>query len=416
LTLVAVLFLSPIAAAADWPQWLGPTRDGASSEKVAPWTEKPTVVWHIPAGEGHSSPIVADGRAYLHFRRARKDSTPPEFEEVLAAFDVKTGKPLFEQPCGNTTKFKSLFGNGPRATPCVVDGRVYTLGVTGILTCFDAKGGKVLWQKDVLTEFKAPNLFFGISGSPLVLGDHVVINVGGPGASIVAFDRKTGAVAWKKLDDPASYSSPIAWIDGGQRQAIFLTGKGLESLNPADGSVFWGLPFSDKLNESATTPVRIGDLLVAGTITSGSMALRMENKSDKPGVKEVWKNPDLTCYFSTPVPIGSEFLYMVTGVPSLMNPEAKLHCVEAATGKVKWTRGKVGKYHACLIRTGDNKMLMLEEGGDLVLFEPNPKEFRELARAKVCGETWAHPALADGKLYVRDAKELICLELSKNQR
>src|SRR5262249_19092395 len=161
---------------------------------------------------------------------------------------------------------------------------------------------------------------------------------GAKSASIVAFDRKTGEVAWKKLDDPTSYSSPIAWIDGKHRQAIFLTGKGLESLSPADGSVYWGQPFADKLNESATTPVRAGDLLVAGTISSGSIALRMENNSDKPGVKEVWKNPDLTCYFSTPVPMGNDFLYMVTGVPSLFNPEAKLHCVETATGKVKWTR------------------------------------------------------------------------------
>ncbi|MFL5240565.1 MAG: PQQ-binding-like beta-propeller repeat protein [Gemmataceae bacterium] len=414
LSLIVLLVWSAGAFAEDWPQWLGPTRDGASSEKIEPWKEAPKVLWHISVGEGHSSPVVANGKTFLHFRREKKDSNAKAFDEVLVAYEAKSGKRLWETVCGDTTKFSSLFGNGPRSTPSVVDDRIYTLGVTGILSCFEADKGKLLWQKDTLKEFNAPNLFFGVSGSPLVDGDFVLLNVGGKNASIVALDRKTGEVAWKKLDDPASYSSGIVFGKGKERQAVFLTGKGLVALHPQTGALFWQQPFVDNLNESSTTPVHLGNLLVSSTIMSGALALDLAGKDGKPSVKKVaWKNPDLTCYFSTPVAVGMDHLYMVTGSSNILKAQANLHCVEAATGKVLWTKPKVGKYHACLIRTGDDKLLMLEEGSDLVLVQPDPKLYRELARSKVCGETWAHPALSNGKLYVRDAKELICLQLEK---
>src|SRR5262249_5982395 len=153
------------------------------------------------------------------------------------------------------------FGNGPRSTPCVAGDQIYTLGATGILSCFEVGKGKRIWQKDILKEFKAPNLFFGVSGSPLVDGDLVILNVGGKGASIVALERKTGEVAWKKLDDPASYSSGIVLGQNQEQQAIFLTGRGAVSLNPKDGAFLWEQPFVDKLNESSSTPVHVGNLI-----------------------------------------------------------------------------------------------------------------------------------------------------------
>jgi outer membrane protein assembly factor BamB len=411
---LAVVLLTPFCAlAGEWPQWLGPTRDGVSTEKVAPWKAAPDVAWRHKVGEGHSSPVVAGGKLFLHTRRAQPDKQKV-FEEVLAAYDAKSGDLLWEKACGDTSNFSSLFGNGPRSTPCVDADRVYSLGVTGLLTCFDVEKGKQLWQKDVLKEFGAKNLFFGVSTSPLIVGDLLLVNVGGKdGASIVAFNKSNGDVAWKKLDDPASYSSPFLSGDGKERQAVFLTDKGLESLRPKDGELLWQYPFPDGMNESATTPVRVGDLVVASTIMSGSVALKLETKDGKPVVKEAWKNPDLTCYFSTPMPVGKEHLYMVTGTATPFNPQATLHCVEASSGKVLWSKPKLGKYHACIIRTANDKLLVLADGGDLLLLEPDPKEYKELAKAKVCGETWAHPALSNGRLYLRDAKELICLDLAK---
>src|SRR5262249_31620262 len=155
----------------------------------------------------------------------------------------------------------------------------------------------------------------------------VLVNVGGKGASVVAFDKGTGDVLWKSGDDPASYSSPIL-IEGGQRQAVFLTQQTLLSLNPPDRSVWWNVPLQDELLGSSTTPVRVGDLLVASTITYGSTALRLQSSDDKPAVKPVWKNDELTCYFATPVPVGKDYLYMVTGTkPPALIPQATLRCI-----------------------------------------------------------------------------------------
>jgi outer membrane protein assembly factor BamB len=164
----------------------------------------------------------------------------------------------------------------------------------------------------------------------------------------------------------------------------------------------------DALAESSTTPVRVGDLLFASSVTFGSVGLKLTEKDGRPAYEQLWKDPKMTCYFGTPVAFG-EHLYVVTGS---VTPPAALNCVEAKTGKVLWTRQNVGQYHATVMRAKD-RLLLLEEGGDLVLFEPNPKEYKELARSKVCGKTWAHPALANGKLYVRDEKELICVQLAK---
>jgi outer membrane protein assembly factor BamB len=405
-SLSLVLFCAPAARAADWPQWLGPTRDGISPEVVRPWKDPPKVVWRQPVGEGHSSPVVAQGQVFLHTKVKEKD------EEELTAFDARTGVVQWRVSYPRAA-FKSLFGHGPRATPAVQGGRVYTFGITGVLTCFDTATGKQAWQADTLAQFGAKNLFFGVSTSPLVEGHRVLVNVGGKGASVVAFDKDKGHVLWKSLDDPASYSSPIRFEHDQREQVVFLTQRGLVSLNPADGTPYWQFPLVDKLLESSTTPVRAGDLLVGSSITYGSVGLRLETKEGNPAVREVWKDPSLTCYFSTPVPVGGEHLYMVIGKLPLGGgkAEASLRCVEAKTGKELWTRARVGKYHAALIRTGDGKLLLLDDASNLVLLDPDPKEYRELARAAICGETWAHPALADGRLFVRDEKELLCLQV-----
>jgi outer membrane protein assembly factor BamB len=405
-SLVGILTSS--AFAEDWPQWLGPRRDNSSTEKVAPWKGALKVLWRKPVGEGNSSPIVAGGRVYIHAKVKDKNA------EEIVAFDATSGAELWRTPY-ERPEFKSLFGNGPRATPCLVGDRLYAFGITGLLTCLDTDKGKQLWQVDTLAKFKAKNLFFGMACSPLVVDDRVLVNVGAKGASVVAFDRAKGVAVWKSMDDPASYSSPIFVGEGDQQQAVFLTGANVASLKPADGRVFWRFPLKDTLLESSTTPIRAGDLLLASSITYGSVGLRLESKDGEPAVKEAWKNAALTSYFSTPVPVGKEHIYMVTGTtPSpLTKPAADLHCIEAKTGKSLWKKAKIGKYHASLMRTGDDKLLLLTDGGDLALLEPDPNGYRELVRSKVSGpDTWAHPALSGGRLYVRDMTELICLQMA----
>jgi hypothetical protein len=406
-SLVVLAFCVTLAAAADWPQWLGPHRNGTSPEKVTAWQSPPQVVWRKTVGEGHSSPVVAGGRVFLLSKVQGKD------EEAVQAFDAATGKQVWRTTYPKAP-FTSLFGNGPRATPAIVDGRVYTYGVTGILSCFKADDGERVWQVDTLKLLKASNLFFGVSSSPLVDGKRVLVDAGGNHGAVVAFDVDSGKVSWKAEDQPASYSSPILIGKGKDRQAVFLTQRQLVSLDAADGHKLWDFPLVDALNESSATPVHVGDLVVASTVKYGGVGLRLEKDADgKTEVKQAWKNPDLACYFSTPVAAGKDDLYMVTSNGSFTQPAASLRCVDVRTGKERWHRDRVGKYHAALIHTGNGKLLMLEDGGTLVLLDPNRRGYRELARAKVCGEAWAHPALADGKLYVRDGRELICLQLAE---
>jgi outer membrane protein assembly factor BamB len=404
-SLLALLIVAPLAQAEDWPQWLGPRRDSSTVEKIAPWKGDLTVAWRQTVAEGHSSPVVADGKVYLHACPTGKDA------EVISCFDAVTGKPQWsrEYPRG---PFQGLFGRGPRATPAVVGGKVYAFGATGIVTCLDAVKGEILWQVDTQKEFKAPALKFGVSASPLVVGSKVLIAVGAKGASVVAFDKDKGSVLWKSLDDGSSYASPILFGAATDPIALFLTQQGLVGLRVEDGTRLWDFPFKDKLAESATTPVRVGDNVLISSITLGTALLTLPSKDSKTAPAKEWFNKDLTCYFSTPVPVGTAHVYLVTGALSI-SPTSTLCCVEAKSGNVLWKKNGVGKYHACLTRTADNKLLMVEEAGNLVLIEPNPGKYEEICRSKICGETWAHPAIANGRLYIRDQKELVCVELSQ---
>lgn len=401
--LVVLTLLAGPAAAEDWPQWLGPRRDGSSTEKVAPWKDAPKVLWRIPVGEGHSSPVVASGKVFLFTRVKGKDA------EEIVAYSADEGKKVWSETY-ERGKFASIFGLGPRATPTVRDGKVFTFGVTGTLACWDADGGKNVWKVDTAKDFSAPPLFFGASCSPLVEGDRLLVNVGAKGASIVAFDRTSGKTLWKALDDGASYSSPIAFGDGKDRQVVFLTAKGLRSLSPADGKLFWEVPLVDRLNESSTTPVKSGNLLLASSVTFGSLGVELKDEQ-KPSAAQLWKNDKLTCYFSTPVPVGKDHTYLITGAASLLNATSTLHCIETRTGKELWQKKNVAKYHAALLRTADDKLLMLDDFGNLKLLDPSPEGYKELATAKVCRPTWAHPALSEGRLYLRDDTNLICVQL-----
>jgi outer membrane protein assembly factor BamB len=409
---VLTLFVGTLSAwAEDWPQFLGPRRDGSSRETVGAWQNTPKVVWRVPVGEGHSSPAVRGDFVFLF------DKVPGQDSERVTVYRLADGKVVASAERPRDT-FQSPFGVGPRATPTVVNDKAYTLGVTGrfIGWQFQQAMGRdmgsltSLFEHQLLQQFEAKNLTFGVSASPLVEGHLIVVPVGGKGAGVVAFDRNSGAVVWKCLDDAASYSSPIALGEDRLRQIVVLTQKGLVSLSPRDGSVYWQYPFEDKLNESSTTPIQVGDLLIASSVTLGSVALKLLAKDGRPAVEEVWRQPELTCYFSTPVAVGTQSLYMVTGVIGLQ-PTITLRCVDVATGKTRWSKTRVGKYHAALLRTANDLLLMLDDTGHLTLIQPDNERYKELARSKVCSETWAHPALSNGKLVIRDNNELICLEL-----
>ncbi len=397
-SLIALVLTASAAVAGDWPQWLGPNRDGVSSETVAPWAGTLKPLWTVKVGEGNSSPVVAGGLVFLHTKVAGKDA------EQVQAFDPKTGDQKWEQTYEKTA-FAPLFGLGPRATPTVAGDRVYTFGNTGVLACWEAATGKPIWKIDTLKDPKKDNLGFGVSASPLVV-DKLVIVQGGAGTSkgVKAYDRLTGKEAWTAGEDAASYAAPV-FIDG---EIVVLTGAHLCGISPK-GRVNWKTPFKDFLNESSTTPIKTGGLYIAGSVTAGAIGVNSAQMLNLPEPRVMWKNPELTCYFSTPVPVSKDHFYVVTG--TIKHPAVTLKCVETATGKEVWNKPKVGKYHAALMRLADGNLLMHDDGGQLALLKPSVKEYEEVCRSPVCGPTWAHPALANGVLYVRDAGELVAVAL-----
>jgi outer membrane protein assembly factor BamB len=231
---------------------------------------------------------------------------------------------------------------------------------------------------DTWDKFKAPKLFFGASCSPLVDGDLVFLNVGGKGSSVVAFDRKKGDVVWQTLDDKASYSSPMMRGSGKSRELVLLTGANVVGLEPTKGDVVWKYPLVDALAESSTTPVQAGDILFATSITFGGVGLKADGK-------EVWKDDKYNSYFTTPIAIDKDHLYIVTCTkPGAVRTSATLRCVETATGKELWAREKVGQYHAAA-RAPATARSHARGRRQSRLLEPNTKEYKELARSKVCG-------------------------------
>jgi outer membrane protein assembly factor BamB len=410
-TLFGLLACAAAARAGDWPQWLGPKRDGSTAEKVAPWKEKepPAVLWRAAVGQGFSSPVVAGGRVFVHARGPDEDRE----EEEVVALDAATGKPLWKDTYARP-RYQSVLGTGPRATPTVAGKRLYTIGINGLLSCYEADSGKRLWQVDLYDRFKADLPAFAVCCSPLVIGNRVIVSVGGKGRCVVALHAKTGEVQWQSLDDPASTSSPVLFA-GGERlpgaapDVVFMTPLRLVGLDPIDGALRWEHPMVFQPRGTSPTPVAVGDKVVASTQAHGAVAVRVARKDGKPAAEPAWQNREMKSYFSSGV-AGGGLLFLVTNVVEPL-PATAITCLDAGTGKELWKKEKVGYFHAGVVSTGDGKLLVLNDSGHLSLLEVDARGAREVARARVCRGTLISPALAGGRLYARDDKEVICLRL-----
>jgi outer membrane protein assembly factor BamB len=390
-------------SAADWPQFLGPARNATSAETGlrTSWSAKgPPLLWQKDAGQGFSGPVVVGERLILFHRHGER--------EIVECLKTANGEGTwkFSYPCAYEDDFGK--GDGPRSTPLVADGRVFTLGVEGMLHCLDLKTGEKIWSRPLAKEYHIPRNFFGIGTSPILVDDLLLVNVGGKGAGVVAFDKRTGREAWKATADGASYSSPVLATLHGQRVAVFFTRQGVVLLDPRDGSVRyqkrWRARFDASVNAAA--PVVVGDL-VFFSASYGTGALLLRLGKDTP--EQVWNGDDvLSCHYNTPV-IYQDHLY---GIDGRQEAGARLRCVELKTGKVRWTREGFGCASMILAQ---GRLIALTEKGDLVLLDATPDEYRERGRANVLGATpcRAEIALADGRLYARDQRKLACWDLRK---
>ncbi len=389
-----------LLAAGDWPQLLGPTRNGISTETglLAKWpSQGPPLIWDKQVGEGFSSPVVAGNRLILFHRVGN--------EEVVECLDAATGKGQWKYSYATNYRDPLGKGDGPRSTPLIAGNRVYTLGPSGLLTCLELDTGKKLWSRALLNDYRVRPSYFGVGTSPLLEGDSLLLNVGGRGAGIVALHKDTGKEIWRATEHDASYASPVAATLDGVRHAIFFTREGLVSLDPADGAVRFTKRWRSRNDASvnAASPLVIGDsIFLTACYGTGAVLLRAR----KNGVEEIWKSDEvLSCHFGTPV-YHNGFLY---GFHGRQEEGGVLRCIELTSGKVRWTKEGFGC--GSLIEVG-GKLIILAENGELVLAEANPEKYQEISRAAVLTNPCrALIALADGKLYARDTKKLGCWNL-----
>lgn len=410
----ALAFLTLLAAAhslraedADWPQFLGPSRDGVyPGSNVASTLGEggPRAVWKREAGEGFSGPVIARGRLILFHRQGDR--------EVVECLDAETGAEKWSR--GHATGYRDAYGaedDGPRATPAIAAGRVHVLGAEGKILALDLETGGVLWTADARERFGASEGFFGFAASPLVEGGRLLLLLGGrDGAGIVALDPSTGRTLWKATSDEASCSSPVAATIHGTRHAIFFTRSGLKDLDPATGAVRFELPWRARIAASvnAASPLVVGDLVfISASYQTGAVCLRARAEGGGgPPFEKVWSSDEaLSNHYATSVHHGGR-LY---GFDGRAEYGPKLRCVELETGKVLWTKEGLGG--GSITRAGD-RLLILTVDGELILLPASPRAYEPSARARLLdGPVRAYPALVKGRLYARGARALVCFDL-----
>lgn len=425
---VSVVMISLVAAAGaalpvkatgggtDWPTYRGPAGDGVTAAELGKaWDEKgPKEVWKVPATNGFSSVTVSGGVAATLVTR-EDDGTPTEFVVVMEA---ASGKELWAKPLklakyqggGDDGTGDNKGGDGPRSTPTISGGKVYTYGANLDLACFDAKTGKVVWQKDVAKDFGGKNISWQNATSPLIEGGLVIVSGGGKGAAFLAFDKDRGTLKWKSEDDTITHATPIAATIHGTRQIIFFTKEGLVAVTPGDGKVLWRQAY--KFNVStAASPVVFEDVVYCSAgYGVGGGAYKIAKKGSEWTSEELWRTEgnEVANHWSTPV-VRDGKLYGMFQFKNYGSGPVK--CVDIRTGKVLWSKEGFGPGNVIL--SGD-RLLALSDKGELVIIAAEPDGYKELARADVLdGKCWSTPTLADGKIYARSTKEAACFETVK---
>lgn len=395
---------APAVASGEWPQWRGPNRDGLAAGVALPgaWPKELKPRWRVTVGVGHSSPVVSNGVVYQFARQGE--------EEVLVALDVSTGKELWRAgavPAPYTVNpAASGHGKGPKSTPAVANGRVYTLGIAGLLSAHDAKTGRLVWRKDFSKQFPSTSPLYGTSMSPVVVGDLLVAHVGGHDrGALTAFDAATGAVKWSYEGDGPAYSSPVLLTAGGERQVVTFTQKDLVAVSAATGALLWKLPAKTSYDTNCNTPVVYKDTVVVSLEGQGVVALRPVREGGRWAAREVWRNAENELYMNTPVLHGAT-LYGLS-----MRKKGQFFALDAATGKTVWQGpGRMGE-NASLVNVGGT-LVALTNDAVLYVLHASAGSFAPAAQYTVAdSQTWAHPVVLGDQLLVKDETTLASLSL-----
>jgi outer membrane protein assembly factor BamB len=391
------LFAAAAPAAVEWGQWRGPNRDGAGAVRGAQASTTPLVRrWRVEVGSGQSSPVVAGGTAYVFAREAG--------QEVARAIDLGSGRvrwrTAYPAPY-DVYPGAASYGSGPRSTPVVHDGRLFTLGIGGILTAFDAASGRLLWQHDFAGRFPAPAPPFGTSMSPLVAGGLLVVHAGGhDGGALIGFDPATGAEKWTLVGEGPSYSSPILASFSGQRQIVIQVHRRVLGVDPAAGRVLWSVPFVTPCDQNIVTPLQVGDRVILSSVNQGTLAVEPRKDGDRWTAPITWQSTDVSMYMSSPVLANGR----VVGLSH--KRKGQYFALDPATGAVEWTSPPGQGEHAAFVVAGES-VLVLQGDGTLFHLPAGATGFTPSIPSRLAeSSTYAHPVPTAAGLLVKDENGL----------
>ncbi len=402
LAFISLIAFSQTTLAQDMTQWRGANRDGSIAGFTAPkvWPEQLKSQWKIQVGVGHASPLVIGKTVYLHSRQGEN--------EVAAAYDLETGKVIWRDSyvVDYTVNMAATgHGKGPKSTPVVSGGRLFTLGITGVLSCYDTAKGKLAWRKEFGQRFGEKSPDFGTSMSPMVDKGLVILHAGGNNkGGLVALDAATGAEKWAWTEDGPGYASPIAVEIAGKRQIVTQSRKHIIGIWADNGGLLWKIPFDTEYVQNIVTPIQFRDLLIFSGINKGTFAVRVGWK-DRWVTETVWHNKEVAMYMNSPVLSGNLLFGM-----SHKN-KGQFFCLDAATGKTLWTGDPRQGENAAMLISGDT-IFSLTNNADLIVTSVASKGATVIKKYHVAqSETWAHPAIIGKRVLVKDQNSLALLSL-----
>jgi outer membrane protein assembly factor BamB len=382
--------------AQDWPQWRGARRTGEVTGAQAPaaWPASWQARWRAEVGEGYASPVVAGGRVFVHSRRDPR--------EVVMALDAATGKPVWEQTYDAAFKknqYANAMAKGPNATPLVSGGRLFTVGVTGIVSAWDAATGRPLWQQDFSKTVDSSKLFCGTAASPILAHGLVVIQVGSDvhGGQIMGLDPATGVAKWTWKGPGPGYASPMLIDVAGTSQLVTMTNSSVVGVNARTGAALWSAPFPDEWHENIVTPLWTGTHLIVSGTRQGTHAYTLARSGETWSATQAWKNADVAMYMSSPVLADG----MVFGLSA--KRKGQLVALDAKTGTLKFSSEGRSADHASVLFTATH-LVYLTSTGELLLFKRGAGNFTSERQYEVAkSATFGPPLFVEGDLFVRDA-------------
>ena len=387
-----------------WTQWGGPHRNfqtEATGLKDTWPASGPRVVWKRTLGEGYSAPVVENGVLYTMYGKPR--------EEVVIAANAETGATLWEQPAAMPFRSDASaeMGNGPYAAPLIAGDRLFTTGVAGRLQCLDKKTGKMLWTQQLWTDHRGSRLMYGYASSPIAYRQTIILPVGGPGKSVMAFNQADGKVVWGRHDFGNVYSSPILINVGGLEQVALLMDGALLALNPNNGDLQWQVPFKADYSIAIATPVWGPDNLVfvSAEYGAGAKVIELQRNGDQTTAKELWNSNRLRLHHGNAIRIGDAIYFSSGGKGS----QAILSAVDVRSGKIHWQERSIEK---ATFVWADQKLITLDQDGNLMIAHPSPQGFKIAAKAPLLTRlSWTPPVLVGTRLYLRDRQSMMAVDL-----